>query len=98
MRLVAFFTGARAVRQMLASPTEPTSLQYIAPVRGPPLREMAYARHGKFDAQAQPAQPAPDCEFEQRIVWSGRLDEDLISRDLKRSCLRPQAVVLRPIG
>ncbi len=58
------------MRQILAFLNETTLLQYIAPVRGPPLWEMAYAWHGEFDARAQPAQSTPDCEFNQRI--SGR--------------------------
>ncbi len=43
-----------------------TSSPRIAPARGPPLWEMADARQGEFDPQAQ---PAPDFEFDQRIAW-----------------------------
>jgi hypothetical protein len=75
------------VRQILAFLNEPTSLQYIAPVRGPPLWEMVYAWHGEFDARARPAQSTPDCEFNQRMMCSGQLDEDPISLDRERSCL-----------
>ena len=66
MRIIAFITEAPAARQIVAQLGEATSPPRIAPARGPPLREMADARQGEFDPQAQ---PAPDFEFDQRIAW-----------------------------
>jgi hypothetical protein len=43
-----------------------TSPPRIAPDHGPPLWEMSDAGQDEFDPQAQ---PAPDCEFEQRFAW-----------------------------
>jgi len=66
MRIIAFITGACAVREILSHLGEPTSPPPIAPARGPPLWEMADADQGEFDP---PAQPAPDYQFDQRIAW-----------------------------
>jgi hypothetical protein len=43
----------------------PTSPPRVEPASGPPLYEMADAGLGEFDPQAQ---PAPDCEFDQRVA------------------------------
>jgi len=68
IRIIAFITEAPAMRQILAYLNEPNSLPYIAPLRGPQLREIAEAGQGEFSPQTQPAQPAPDYKFDQRIV------------------------------
>ena len=62
MCIIAFFTEAPAVRQILVHLGEPPRL---APARGPRLWEMPDAGQGGFDPQAQ---PAPDYEFDQRIA------------------------------
>jgi hypothetical protein len=69
IHVIAFITETPALRQVLACLDEPTSPPCIALVRGPPLREIAHAGQGRLDPQVQPALPAPDCEFDQRIVW-----------------------------
>jgi hypothetical protein len=86
MRIIAFITEAPAVREVLAHLSEVTSPPRITPARGPPLWEMADAGQRGFNPQAQ---PAPDYEFDQRIAWSGQLDEDPLSLGGDRSCLGP---------
>ena len=65
MRIIAFITEAPSVREILAHLGEPPSPPRLAPARGPPLWEIAYAGKDRFDPQAQ---PAPDFEFDQRIA------------------------------
>ncbi len=66
MRIIAFINDAMAVCEILAHLGEATSPAPLMPARGPPLWEMADAGQGEFGPQAQ---PAPDFEFDQRIVW-----------------------------
>ena len=66
MRIIAFITEARSIRQILAHLGEPSSPPGLAPARGPSLWEMPDARQGEYDVQAQ---PAPDYEFDQRVAW-----------------------------
>jgi hypothetical protein len=66
IRILALLTEASAVREILAHLGEPTSPPPRAPARGPPLWEMSDAAPTECDPQAQ---PAPDCEFHQRIAW-----------------------------
>ena len=73
MRIIAFMTEARSIRQILEHLGEPSSPPAVAPARGPPLWEMEHAEPGASDPWASPfgpqAQLAPDYEFDQRIAW-----------------------------
>ena len=66
MRIIAFITDAPNVRAILAHLGEPISPPRIAPARGPPVSDPPDARAGGFDPHAQ---PAPEYEFDQRIIW-----------------------------
>jgi hypothetical protein len=55
MRIIAFITEPRTVRQILAHRGEPTRLPRCAPARGSPLWEAA--------------QPLPEIAFDQRLAW-----------------------------
>lgn len=66
VRIIAFIVDAVAVRGILAQLGETTSPPRLTSTRGPPLRQMADAGQDEFGPEAQPAQ---DCEFDQRIAW-----------------------------
>jgi hypothetical protein len=65
IRIIAFINEAPAVRNILAHLGESTSPPRMAPVRGPPLCEMADTRQGEYDPQAQ---PVPGYEFDQPVA------------------------------
>ncbi len=54
------------IREILGHLGEPTSPPRLLPARGPPLWELPDTESGESDPQAQ---PAPDYEFDQRVVW-----------------------------
>ncbi len=68
MRIIAFINEAATVTQILEHIGEATQPPRIAPARGPPLLEAAEpaGNDPQWDASAQ---PAPEFEFDQRIVW-----------------------------
>ncbi len=66
MRIIAFITEAAVVRDILIHLGEPITPPTIAPAHGPPLWARPQAGQRETDPQAQ---PAPDCEFDQRIAW-----------------------------
>ena len=66
MRIIAFVTDVSAIRDILVHLGEPTAPPRIAPARGPPLWHLPDAHAGGFDPHAE---PAPEHEFDQRIVW-----------------------------
>ena len=71
---------AVAIRRILDHLGEPTSPPRLRPARGPPLWEMIGVEPDQTDPQAQ---PAPDCEFDQRIAWWGnRRTDSLFGGDL----------------
>ncbi len=65
MRIIAFITEAAVIREILGHLGEPTSPPRLLPARGPPLWEMQGSEPGESDPQAP---PAPDYEFDQRIM------------------------------
>ena len=73
MRLIAFITQGAQVSKIV-DPIGVDSLPpRIAPARGPPLCDDCDAQVGD-GVQIEPdrdraAQPAPDCEVDQRITW-----------------------------
>ena len=71
MRIIAFITDAGTVRKILDHFGESTQPPRIAPARGPPLWEAAMAsEHAGNDPEwDMSAQPVPEFEFDQRIVW-----------------------------
>jgi len=73
MRLIAFITEGAQIRQILDHIGVDSQAPRIAPARGPPLWEDCDAQMGEgveieldWDLAAQ---PAPDCEVDQRINW-----------------------------
>jgi len=73
MRLIAFITEGAQIRQILDHISVDSQAPRISPARGPPLWEDCDAQMGEgveieldWDLAAQ---PAPDCEVDQRINW-----------------------------
>src|SRR5450759_2060775 len=73
MRLIAFITEGAQIRQILDHIGVDSQAPRIAPARGPPLWQDCDAQMGEgveieldWDLAAQ---PAPDCEVDQRINW-----------------------------
>ena len=66
MRIIAFITDGRTVRDLLVPLGEPTAQPRVAPARGPPLWDLPAAGPRDFDPHAQ---PAPAYEFDQRLAW-----------------------------
>ena len=73
MRLIAFITEGAQIRQILDHIGVDSQAPRISPARGPPLWEDCDAQMGEgveieldWDLAAQ---PAPDCEVDQRINW-----------------------------
>ena len=73
MRLIAFITEGARIRQILDHIGVDSQAPRIAPARGPPLWQDCDAQMGEgveieldWDLAAQ---PAPDCEVDQRINW-----------------------------
>lgn len=66
MRIVAFITDGPTVRDILAHLGEPTAPPRIAPARGPSLWDLPDAGANGGDLHAH---PAPEYEFDQRLVW-----------------------------
>jgi len=64
MKIIAFIDEGEAIREILGHLGEPVDPPRLAPARGPPLWEAA--GEGGADLLAQ---PIPDFEFDQRIVW-----------------------------
>jgi hypothetical protein len=71
MRIIAFIDDASTVRKILDHIGESAQPPRIAPARGPPLWEAAMAswQAGNDPQWDMAAQPAPEFEFDQRIVW-----------------------------
>ena len=71
MRIIAFIVDAGTVRKILDHLGETAQPPRIAPARGPPLWEAAMAREraGNDHGWDMSAQPVPEFEFDQRIVW-----------------------------
>ena len=71
MRIIAFIDDASTVRKILDHIGESTQPPRIAPARGPPLWEAARAsgQAGNDPQWDMSAQPVPEFEFDQRIVW-----------------------------
>jgi len=71
MRIISFITDASAVRKILDHIGESAQPPRIAPARGPPLWEAARASEQACNDPQwdMSAQPAPEFEFDQRIVW-----------------------------
>lgn len=60
---------------MPGHPGEPTSAPNLAPGRGPLAWELPAA--GQAEQEVDPlARPAPDYEFDRRVVWQGGKDQD----------------------
>jgi hypothetical protein len=68
MRIIAFITEAPAIREILGHLGESTAAPPLAPARGPPLWEWSGIEPAEQESDPQ-AQPAPDYEFDQRVVW-----------------------------
>ena len=73
MRLIAFITEGAQIRQILDHIGVDSQAPRVAPARGPPLWQDCDAQMGEgveieldWDLAAQ---PAPDCEVDQRINW-----------------------------
>ena len=71
MRIIAFIDDASTVRKILDHIGESAQPPRIAPARGPPLWEAARATEqaGNDPQWDMSAQPAPEFEFDQCIVW-----------------------------
>jgi hypothetical protein len=71
MRIIAFITDTGTVRKILDHIGESAQPPRIAPARGPPLWEAARASEqaGNDPEWDMSAQPVPEFEFDQRIVW-----------------------------
>jgi hypothetical protein len=71
MRLIAFITEPRTVRQIREHRGEPTRPPRCAPARGPPLWEVvAAAPLADHDPRWAPAAPPPpEIDFDQRLAW-----------------------------
>jgi len=69
-RIIAFVDEAGTVKKILDHIGESTQPPKIASARGPPLWEAAGANAAGNEPQwNSSAQPAPEIEFDQRIVW-----------------------------
>ena len=66
MRIIAFITGAVAIRDILSHLGEPTSPPPLLPARSPPLWAMAGVEPDEINPYAQ---ASPAYEFDQRIAW-----------------------------
>lgn len=66
LSLIAFVTAAESVQRILTHLGEPAEPPRVAPARGPPLWDDPLAPLPDWDAMAQ---PASECEFDQRISW-----------------------------
>ena len=71
MRIISFIDDASAVRKILDHIGESAQPPRIAPARGPHLWEAAMASEqaGNDPQWDMSAQPVPELEFDQRIVW-----------------------------
>ena len=71
MRIIAFITAPSSVRQILEHLGEPTRPPRFAPARAPPLWEAVAAAPpaGNAPHWAEAAQPPPELECDQRLVW-----------------------------
>ena len=71
MRIIAFMTEPSTVRQILQHLGEPTQPPRFAPARAPPLWAAVTAAppEGNAPRWEQAAQPLPEIEFDQRLVW-----------------------------
>ncbi len=74
MRLIAFITDRAEVRKILEHIGVDAHVPRIAPARGPPLWDECDAPVVGECVDAVPdwdlaAQPAPDCQVDQRISW-----------------------------
>ncbi len=70
MRIIAFITEPRTVRQILDHLGEPSRPPRFAPARGPPLWEVvAAAPPAANDPRWEQDQPLPEIEFDQRLAW-----------------------------
>lgn len=70
IRIIAFITARGTVRRILEHLGEPTRPPRCAPPRGPPLWEAATLAAASNDpAWDHTAPPAPEVEFDQRIIW-----------------------------
>ena len=71
MRIIAFSTEPRTVRQMLEHQGDPTRPPRFAPARGPPLWEVVTAvpPADNDPRWEEVAQPLPQIEFDQRLTW-----------------------------
>ena len=68
MRIIAFITEGPVIREILAHLGEPTSPPRLALARGPPLWEALATGQAERETDPQ-AQPGPNYEFNQRVVW-----------------------------
>ena len=68
MRIIAFITEGPVIREILGHLGEPTSPPRLAPARGPPLWEALATGQAERETDPQ-AQPGPNYEFNQRVVW-----------------------------
>ena len=73
MRIIAFITEAVDVRAILEHIGEPATPPRIAQARGPPEWHEDAAEHdiaAEAGSAGDPyAQPAPECEHDQRVSW-----------------------------
>ena len=70
MRLIAFITEGAQIRQILDHIGVDSQAPRISRARGPPLGEDCDAQMGEgVEIWDLAAQPAPDCEVDQRINW-----------------------------
>jgi hypothetical protein len=73
MRIIAFITEAVDVRAILEHIGEPATPPRIAQARGPPEWQEEATEHAiaaEAGSAGDPyAQPAPECEHDQRVSW-----------------------------
>jgi hypothetical protein len=71
MRIIAFMTAPSTVRQILQHLGQPTRPPRFASARGPPLWAAIAAAPPAANAPhwEEAAQPPPEIEFDQRLVW-----------------------------